>query len=233
MLNNKTRLYCLQANIWALKLLTTICHSNGCNVSFITLSNHLLLPSSHSFVFLLTKDWQSLISANQLRDHLSQKGVLTSPGKILKIKIGFLYCGHWSRRGFQALLLSEGLGESRILLFFIDKSYWQIVLNLMCGGAFHVTVEQVRFYREAATSFLHTVLWLQIRKLVISPFALLLLSFSSSVASLFGTFGAELGGVWGALIATNFITDLPTLCSSCNRCSLEEERQDNGGKQVG
>lgn len=65
----------------------------------------------------------------------------------------------------------------------------------MCEGELHVVVELVCIHREAAASFLHAVLRLRLRGLLVGPFALLLLFFPSSVASLFGTFGAELRGV--------------------------------------
>lgn len=95
-----------------------------------------------------------------------------------------------------------------------------IVTNLMCGRAFHIVVERVCIHGEAAASPIYTTLRL------LSPFALLLLSFFSPVASLFGTFGAELGGVSRALNATSFVTDLPSLSNSCSCCCLEEERED-------
>lgn len=95
----------------------------------------------------------------------------------------------------------------------------------MCSWDFHVIAELVRLHREAAASFLYAVLGLWFWKLLISSFALLLLPFLPPVASLFGTFGAELWGARGALSASAFVINASAFCSGCSCCCLNKERQ--------
>lgn len=101
----------------------------------------------------------------------------------------------------------------------------------MCRRAFHVVVEQICIHSEAAVSLPYTVLWLWFRNLLICPFALLLLFLSSPVASLFGTFRAELGGVRRALYTTGFVSDLPSFSSSSTCYCLKKETEDNRCKK--
>lgn len=110
----------------------------------------------------------------------------------------------------------------------------KIILNLVRGWNLHVVVELVGVHREAEVGSPRAVLRLRPGKLLPSPFAVLLLSFPPPVPPLFGTLGAELGGVWWAFCASCPDGGLAFLGSCYGRRRLGEavagEWRDSGFK---
>lgn len=125
---------------------------------------------------------------------------------------------------FHSLFHHSHLKDFGTPTFTSNFVFQRIILNLVRCGELHFVVELVGVHREAEVSSPHAVLRLRPGKLLAGPFALLLLSFPPPVPPLFGTLGAELGGVGRALGAARPAAGLPVLNSRHGR-RLQGERR--------